>query len=311
LDNNILITGARGFVGKNLTEHLSTKSHESCKIFGPSHKELELLYADKVLQYILDNKIGTIIHTANIGGTRKTGYDPDKTDVVTNNLRMFFNLTRALPYINRMIFLGSGAEYDRQNYTPKMKEEYFDKHVPNDAYGFSKYACSKVIENSSKIINLRLFGVFGKYEDHEFKFISNSILKNLFGLPIVINQNVSFDYLYINDCIDLISKFISNKPKHKFYNLVTGRTIDLVSIANEINNIAANKSEILINNPGMNTEYSGDNSRLLKEIKYEFTPFKEALKELYLYYKSVLHTIDENKIKTDEYIKFCKTKNSL
>jgi GDP-L-fucose synthase len=304
---NVFITGGHGFVGKNIVEYLGSTFPNQYALLYPSHKELELLNTEKVLDFINTNKIDIIIHCANVGGSRKTGYDSGKIDIVEKNLRMFFNLARCLGKVRRMIHFGSGAEYDSRNYKPGMPESYFGAHVPEDPYGFSKYIISKHIENSKKIICLRIFGMFGKYEDYDFKFISNSIVKNLFKLPIVINQNVYFDYMYINDAVRLVAKIMNKKMKHRTYNLTTGRAIDLVTIANKINEISDFKSEIIIKNPGLNKEYSGDNSRLMREIKIKFIPMESAIQELFTYYKNLLRTINLEKIETDEFIKYCKT----
>ena len=303
---NIFITGARGFIGRNLVEYLS-KEPAKYSLFYPYHKELELLDNEKVSKFIADNKIDVILHCASIGGSRKTGYDAGKTDIVSTNLRMFFNLAGSMDNVQRMIFFGSGAEYDRSHYRPRMKEDHFGAHIPADDYGFSKYVCSMFAEQSKNIFNLRIFGMFGKYEDYGFKFISNAIVKNLFKLPIVINQNVNFDYMYIDDCANIVERFISNRPKYNIYNLTTGTTIDLVTLANKINKISDFRSEIIVKNPGLGTEYSGDNSRLQKELDFKFTAFDIALKELYQYYRSILPTIDRNAIEKDEYIKYCKS----
>lgn len=304
---NVFITGARGFVGKNIVEYLIAEHRQKYKLFHPVHKELDLLDAEAVASFIKKNKIDVIIHCANVGGSRKTAYDSGQVNVVEANLRMFFNMVRCMDRVRKMIHFGTGAEYDMRYYVPMMKEERFDVRVPVDPYGFSKYIMSKYIENSQKIVCLRIFGMFGKYEDHEYKFITNSIVKNLFHLPIVINQNVRFDYMYINDCVQLVEKAIGTKFKHKAYNLTTGRTIDLVSIAQKINEISDFESEIIIKNPGLNKEYSGDNSRLMKDIKFKFTPMETAVKELFSYYRSLLPNIDRKRIETDEFIKYCKT----
>jgi len=303
---HIFITGARGFIGKNLVEYLS-RSPKKYSLYYPYHKELELLDGEKVSKFIAANRIDTIIHCASIGGSRKTGYDTGRSDIVSTNLHMFFNLVQAMDSSKRMIFFGSGAEYDRQNYKPRMKEEYFGAYIPADDYGFSKYVCTNIASLLKNIINLRIFGMFGKYEDYDFKFISNAIVKNLLKLPIVINQNINFDYMYINDCANIVERFISNGPKYNTYNLTTGTTIDLVTIANKINKISDFKSKIIVKNPGLGIEYSGDNSRIQKELNFKFTPFDIALKELYQYYRSILPTINRNAIVKDEFIKYCKT----
>jgi GDP-L-fucose synthase len=85
--------------------------------------------------------------------------------------------------------------------------------------------------------------------------------------------------------------------------------MDLVTIANKINCISSKPSEIIIKNEGLNTEYSADNTRLLKELKsFTFTPFDEALKCLYSWYKNNLDKIDKQAVEKDNYLRYCRTK---
>lgn len=297
---NILLTGGSGFIGRNLIESLGKKHN----IFAPTHKELELLDAEAVNAYIQNKEIDIIIHTANKGGGRDT---KNMMNVVEYNTRMFFNLARNSQFVKKIIHLGSGAEYNKQRDLKKIKENDFDKYVPPDDYGFVKYICSKYIEKSDNIINLRLFAVYGKYENYRYKFISNAIVKNLFSFPITINQNVYFDYLYIDDLIRIIEYFINNKNKYNNYNCTRGIATDLISLANIINEISDNPSEIIIINKGLNKEYSANNSRLLDELgKFKFTTYKDGIRSLFKFYKSIINKINIKEIEEDKYIKYCK-----
>ena len=187
----IFITGANGFIGKNLCEGL----REYYDIFSLSRNELNLLDESEVEEYFKKNYFDAIIHCATQNASRNAKESLDL--VLERNLRMFFNLERCSNYYGKMYYLGSGAEYDMENYIPFMKEEYFGRHIPKDGYGFSKYIMSKISSNRNNIYDLRLFGVYGKYEDWEIRFISNAICKAMYNLPITIKQNVYFDYLYI------------------------------------------------------------------------------------------------------------------
>ena len=242
---NILLTGGSGFIGRNLIESLGKKHN----IFAPTHKELELLDAEAVNAYIQNKEIDIIIHTANKEGGRDT---KNMMNVVEYNTRMFFNLAGNSQFVKKIIHLGSRAGHNKQRELKKIKENDFDKYVPPDDYGFVKYICSKYIEKSDNIINLRSFAVYGKYENYRYKFISNAIVKNLFSFPITINQNVYFDYLYIDDLIRIIEYFINNKNKYNNYNCTRGIATDLISLANIINEISDNPSEIIIINKGLN-----------------------------------------------------------
>ena len=304
---NILVTGAGGFAGRNISEYLGAKQ-DKYRVFAARHADLELLDEKAVKDFISGKKIDIVIHCANCGDYRKNAPGERDADAIAKNLRMFFDLARALPASARMINLGSGAEYDKRNLLHKVKEDDFDRDVPVDAYGFSKYVISKYIEKAKNIVCLRLFGLYGKYEDYRYTFISNAIVKNLLGMPIVINQNVLFDYLCINDLVRLVEKFIAHKPAHKHYNATPAEPIDLLSLARLVNMAGARKSEVRVLNPGLNREYTGGNARLLAEFPgFKFTPYAEGVKELYAYYSANLQKLDAAAVKADRYIKNCGT----
>ncbi len=282
----ICITGGSGFIGRNIIETLSSKY----TILAPSHKELELLDEGKVENYFKKNKVDIVIHGSNIGGTKNTINMPN---VASTNIRIFFNLARCKKMYKRMIFLGSGAEYDKSRPIKKIREKDFDLRVPSDEYGFSKYICSKYIEQTDKIVNLRLFGVYGKYEDYSLRFISYALCRNIMGLPILINQNVFFDYLYIKDLVKIIDFFIENEPHERFFNIGRGEKIDLLTIAKAVNNIADEKTKIVVERDGLKNEYTCDITLLKNRIKdLQYTDFLESLKELYSYYKSIRGSLD-------------------
>jgi nucleoside-diphosphate-sugar epimerase len=298
----ILITGVSGFVGRNLSEYLSGKYD----VFAATHADLDLLDANAVKQYIEFNNIDFIVHCASYGGSRINNYDEKNCNVVEQNLRMFFNLERCITPYMQMIHCGSGAEYDRLHWGHKMKEDFFDVYVPADAYGYAKYLISKYITGRENIVCLRIFGLFGQYEDYRFKFISNSIVKNLLKMPIIINQNVIFDYLYIKDFLQIVEYLIQNEPKSKHYNITPTHSMDLLTVAQYINKISDFKSEIIILHEGMNREYSGDNSRLLSEIgDFQFSSYIKSIQELYQFYKNNLATLDIETVKQDSYRTKC------
>ncbi|MBI3985233.1 MAG: NAD(P)-dependent oxidoreductase [Candidatus Levybacteria bacterium] len=275
---NILITGASGYIGRNLKERLETKY----RLYIPKHKELDLLDEIAVENFFRKKNIDVVIHAAVVGGSRQ---EEQENKMFYESLRMFFNIVRNKKYFKKMIHLGSGAEYDKRFPIRKIKEEDFDKRVPVDDYGYYKYLCSKYIENTEGIVSLRIFGLFGKYEDYRYRFISNAICRNIFGLPITINKDVYFDYLYIEDFLKIVEYFIENDGEYKFYNIGTGKPINIAKLAKKINRIARDKSKIIIKNKGLGNEYTCDNSRLLKEIKnLSFTNIDEAIKKVYDWY---------------------------
>jgi len=289
LKKKILLTGGSGFIGKNIQESFLSRKYE---ISAPLSKELNLFDENSVEKFFSDKKFDIIIHAACKPGHRNA---KDAAKIYCANTKMFFHLIKHYDKFEKMITLGSGAIYDEKNYKPKMKEIYFGENIPQDEHGFCKYELGKFIEKSENIIDLRIFGIFGKYEDYAIRFISNAICKAIFDLPITLKQNRKFDYIYINDLMPILEYFIENKPKHNAYNITPDESIELYELAEKIKKISGKNLSVLIKEEGLGLEYSGDNLRLKAEIKnLNFTKIDKAIKELYEWYNQNYRIIDKD-----------------
>jgi UDP-glucose 4-epimerase len=299
---DILITGAEGFVGRNLTEMFV---RDGDLPLHPTFQELDLTCSESVRKYLQENPVDVIVHSAT---TLRLGTDYP-SDTCENNLRMFFNLLRYKSTSTKLINFGSGIEYSRKYWHEKMPETFFGKHIPDESHGLSKYLIAKYIEDSgnANLVTLRIFGIFGKYEDYRFKFISNAIAKNILGLPIIINQNVSYDYIYVDDFYRVVRHFAGNTAPDRSYNATPSQSIDLVTIANMINEVSDRQSDIQVLNEGLGTQYSGDNTRLsgvLGDIR--ISDYREAIADLYSYYRSNSSMLDMDALKEDDFLKYAK-----
>jgi len=299
----ILLTGASGFVGKNLVEFFKNDEYE---VLAPDIGVLDLRDQAAVANFLADNQIDTIVHCAT---TLRIATDYPES-VCEDNLRMFFNLLRAKKTGTKLINFGSGSEYSRAFWHEKMDESFFGQHIPADSHSFSKYLISKYIEDSHdpNLLTLRIFGIYGKYEDHRYKFISNAICKNLLQMPIVINQNVCYDYLYINDFYKIVKYFIDHDVPRRAYNATPTTPIDLVSIAETINRISPYQSEIQVLNEGIGVHYSGSNRHLLNTMKgIKLSSHEEAIQDLFAYYQSNQDLIDREALQEDEFLSYAKS----
>ena len=238
-----------------------------------------------------------MIHAAINRSTRKLGSEPE---LLNRNCRMFFNLARNPQTFGRMLFLSSGAVYDRAHCHPRISEENFDRHVPADDYGFSKYICAKAAGAMDRVYELRLFGVFGAHEDWQVRFISNACCRTLFDMPVVMRQNVFFDYLDVEDLGRILECFAARKLGHKHYNICTGRTVDLKTLAGMVVAASGKDLHIEARNKGLGNEYSGDNTRMLSEIPgFQFRELDESIARLYRWYEGRKQAIDVAELRFD------------
>lgn len=276
----ILLTGSGGFIGKNILEAWKGKY----PVDAPRSWELDLLKQEMVDSFFDDTYYDLVIHTAKIDDVK---YKVSPLEILDANLKMFYHLERNSHKFGKMYYFGSGAEYNRNYMKPMVKEEDFGKFIPADPYGFAKYIMRKETQKKNNIYDFCLFGVYGKYEAEDRRFISNAICGLLEKSQISIHQNVFFDYLFIDDLINIMEYFLTHTPHYYQYNLCSGKRIDLIRLAGIIKEVSGSSCPILIEKPGLKKEYSGNNERLLKEIGgYDFITYENAVRNLYNYYKA-------------------------
>ncbi len=284
----ILLTGAgpHGFIGRNIAQQL----REHYELFTPSSRELNLTDYDAVARYLDENKIETVIH-----GAAQSLIHTGSEDVMLHDLQMFFNLDKLCHQLDKMIYFGSGAVFDKRFPVDMVKEEDVGRSIPVDYYGLNKYIMTLHARQSKNIYNLRLFGIFGPYEHWQSKFISNLCCKAMYDLPLTIRQNCMFDFLYVADLPPIVEWFLEHEPKYHDYNVCTGKPIDLISIAKTVCEVSGKNLPIQVAAEGWNKPYTADNTRLLSEMGIiNCHTLKQAIEELYAYYIENQSSIPQN-----------------
>jgi GDP-L-fucose synthase len=183
----------------------------------------------------------------------------------------------------RVILFGSGAMYGKDRNLHKVKENEIGEYQPKDLYGISKMKIAQLIKNRQDVLCLNIFACYG-YGERENRFPSYAINQVLKGENIEINQNVVFDYLFVEDMEKIVEYFIEHKPKNNIINITPTKSISLLEIADIVNKFKKETVKIEIKNSAMNNEYTGDNSVLLSEItNLKFVDIEQGLKKLYEY----------------------------
>jgi GDP-L-fucose synthase len=287
----ILLTGANGFIGRNILESLSSRHN----IIAVSHKEIDLKSCDAVEEFMRGQNFDAVIHSA-AAPTHRAAKNIEEAPMT--NLLMYTALAKAAVRcgVKKFITYGSGSEYGQNRNLCDVTEEQLGQVIPSDVTGFPKYLMNYIRESGLKMHNLRCFGVFGKYEDYSIRFISNAICRALSDYSISLKQDRVFSYLYIDDLAEITEFFLEGDFRFYDYNITPNEKWSLLDLARLVRRITMKDVPINVANPNMGYEYSGSNKRLHKELNYTYTPMIEAVKMLVDWYILNYDMIDKEKI---------------
>ena len=167
-NKKILFTGGNGFIGRQVIPFIQKAGYE---VVRPRSTQVRLEVDREVATLFDDGQhYDAIIHAAIVGGRRDAD---DDYRVLYTNLNMFETLYKYVDQTDMFINLDSGASYSRPAPVEEPSPEDFGKLIPEDPYGFSKYIIAKRVLDSSKGLNLRIFGCFGEHEENTRFFNTN------------------------------------------------------------------------------------------------------------------------------------------
>lgn len=267
----MLLTGGTGFVGRNVLPALARQF----SVDAPGRSELNLLDELSVEKLVRNGGYDVVVHLANSTPAKNA---LDKADrILADSLRAYFNLRRNADAFGKMLYIGSGAEYDKRYPIASASEADIGRRVPQDDYGFAKYVMNEDARHSANVYNIRVFGCYGP-TDAKTKFIRDAIDCCLENRPITIRQDCLFDYMYVEDLAGAIAAMSAASLRHHDYNVCTGRRIALSEVAAEVARQMGNDRPVEIGKPGWNREYTASNARFMAEFPgFEFTSIEDGI----------------------------------
>lgn len=290
MKENVLITGAgpNGITGKLIKEKLA----DEYTVIAPSSKELDLTNDEMVNSFFENNKIDYVIHCATFRPLHNTtSHFVD--DILESNLRMYFSLARQSNRFKKMIYFGSGAEFDKTSAIIDIKEEAFGRSIPKDQYGLGKYIMNLNTRTSNNIYNLRLFGTINPLERYTKNVVSNICVKAISGDKISLRKNCMFSFVDMDDVILLVKRMLREDLCFHDYNITSGKNYSLADIAEIISKISAKRNPVIFENEGLNLEYTGSNERIISQFtNFQFTDISVSLKKVYDFYIQNQSVID-------------------
>lgn len=189
----ILLTGARGMVGKNILNHDKAKDYE---LLTPSSEELNLLDKSQVDTFLAKHKPDFVIHAAGVvGGIQANINNPVKFFV--DNMLMGINIITAArdSGVQQLMNMGSSCMYPR-NIEHALGEDLILKgelEPTNEGYALAKVAAARLCEYISRenanlsyktVIPCNLYGKYDKFDEKNSHMIPAVIRK----LVVAVNQ---------------------------------------------------------------------------------------------------------------------------
>lgn len=276
----VLITGAgpTGVTGRLLKEYLE----KDYTILAPSSKELDLTDDAAVGAYFDSHHIDFVVHCATYrSNISKTTHMVDEE--FESNLRMYFALASQSDKFQKMVYLGSGAEYDKSRPIVNIKEEQFGESIPKDKYGFGKYIMNQHCRNSKNIYNLRMFGTLNPYERYTKNVVCNLCAKAVMGMPLTLKRDVLFSWVDIRDVAQAIKYLFEHEVRRHDYNIALKKSYKLSEIANILCTISGLRESVLFEQDGMNKEYTSDTSLFTGDFPFSMILIEDSINTIYQY----------------------------
>ena len=279
--SKILITGGTGFLGYEITNHLSKKYD----IISTSKKKrknfLNLDYPKKKLKDKVFKRIDTIIHLASL----------DRDEVNKNfkkAKKINFDLTKELiefsinNKVKNFIYISSTSVYG-ENLSLNTSEKTIPK--PKDGYSKLKLMCEKLLKkksNKQKVLILRLSNIFGRprittkgYQKLLIPSICLSALKND-KIILKTNGDQYRDFLELNLFIKIITFFLKNINKidnFSVFNVSSSDSLKIIDIAKKVkavfDNILNKKVEIVRGKKINEKKFSINNKKMKNFLNLE------------------------------------------
>lgn len=252
----VLVTGAGGFIGANLTHRLAADGHavvalerpggQSARLKGVTAErvELDLRDADAVEEIVRATAPDWVFHLAAHGAY---SWQSDPRSIFESNVLGTVNVACACVASGCEVFVqaGSSSEYGFFDHAPSEDEIL----RPNSHYAVSKAAATLHVghigrASGRRFITLRLYSVYGPWEDSR-RLVPTLIecgLRN--SLPALVQPDVARDLVHVDDVVDAFLRVPGAESVEPggIYNVGSGtqKTVkEIVEVACEVLDVTA------------------------------------------------------------------------
>ncbi len=253
----VLLTGATGFVGANLTRHLLLDGHDISLLVRPGHQtwriedirshiqlhQVDMRDVGSLEKVVADIRPEWIFHLAASGAY---SWQTDIQQMIATNIVSTANLLQVCQRHGFEAFVnaGSSSEYGYKDHAPS-EDEWLE---PNSYYAVTKASATLLCRHTARnknlhIPTLRLYSVYGPFEDPQ-RLMPSVVVNGVDGkLPPLANPDIARDFVYTSDVNNafFLAASVPDQEPGAVYNVGTGVQTSLrevIDIARKVMNIS-------------------------------------------------------------------------
>jgi nucleoside-diphosphate-sugar epimerase len=299
--NDLLITGASGFLGQAIIQELSIKSEWN--IFAVVSGRRNVTFPENVRVFTADltNYLDreTLFQKVNPQYMLHLAWDLSNKKFINSENNIIW-LQSSLDLLRlfsrggkRFLFSGSSSEYGYLRHVCKESDEL----LPSDLYGECKLAFERVLLRHASAIgiqssSLRVFPVYGPGEENVVHAIPAAIDTLMRRREFICKApNNKWDYIYINDAAKAIIKVLESEYVGPV-NISSGIGITMKMIFESIAKCLGEEELLSFDNENIpGHSLIGDNSILRDCVGYKsFLTFQEGIKNTVSWWKEKMRS---------------------
>jgi len=247
LPGPILVIGASGFIGANLLRRCiqSRKDVTGTMFYGDSWRLQDIPAANITFLNLQEStSIRTVLHRVkpktvfDCSSFGAYSFEQEFERIHSTNYLSFILMMEEIAELNLFAYIhaGSSSEYGLNASGPSESGAM----IPNSHYAVSKAATSQAITFYGKakgipVVNLRLYSVYGAYEDSS-RLIPVLCEQSMRGkLPVLAHPEVTRDFIHVDDVVvAFVDAVLHMCPEiaGESFNIGTGIQTSLSSLAN-------------------------------------------------------------------------------
>lgn len=257
MSDTIIVTGAAGFIGRNVVEALNKRGHSELILvdaLGTSEKWKnlrglfyeEILSPKQFLDLVQSGKAPKTKACIHLGACSATT-EKDADYLIENNYRYTRTLCEwCLEADTRFVYASSAATYGDGALGYSDDDNLIDQLVPLNMYGYSKHMFDQwALKHAhlTKIVGLKYFNVYGPYEDHKGDMRSlvhkaYHQVKERGYIELFKSHRPDFkdgeqkrDFVYVRDAVNVTLFFALNTKVGGLYNCGAGQARTWIDLA--------------------------------------------------------------------------------